>query len=112
MDDREPPYDEWLQVRRPTCAAVERAELTRLQTLGIKELRVQFSNEDEALNDAIKSAKKTIETLKKKVANCTESSTVGKKQLEAKIEFLDAQIQPITTSRELLNSQVTKCVTS
>ena len=83
-----------------------------MQTLGIKELWVQFSNEDEALNEAIKSAKKTIETLKKKVANCTESSTVGKKQLEAKIEFLDAQIQPITTSRELLNAQVTKCVTS
>ena len=49
---------------RPTCAAVERAELSRLQTLGIKELRVQFSNEDEALNDAIESAKKPIETLK------------------------------------------------
>jgi hypothetical protein len=86
----------------------------RLQTLSIKELRVQFSNEDEALNAAIKSAKKTIETLKKKVAKCTESSTGGKKQLEAKIEFLDAHIQPITTSRELLNvsAQVTKCVTS
>ena len=86
--------------------------MRRLQTLGIKELRSQFSNEDEALNDAIDSAKKTIETLKKKVAKCTGPSTGGKKQLEAKIEFLDAQIQPVTTSRELLNAQVTKCVTS
>jgi hypothetical protein len=62
------PNDEWLQVRRPTCAAVERAELTRLQTSGVKELRSQFSNEDEALNDAIDSAQKPIETLKKEVA--------------------------------------------
>ena len=112
MDDREPPNDECLQVRRPTCVAVERAELTRWQTLGVKELRSQFVNEDEALVEAIDSAKRTIETLKKKVARCTESSADGKKQLEAKIEFLDAQIQPVTTSRELLNAQVTKCVTS
>ena len=111
MDDREPAYDEWLQVRRPTCVAVERAELSRLQTLGIKELRVQFSNEDEALNDAIESAKKTIETLKKEVAKCPESSSVGKKQLGAKIDFLKAQIDLITTFRELLSAQVAKCLT-
>jgi hypothetical protein len=50
--------------------------------------------EDEALAEAIAdSAKRTIETLKKEVARCTESSAVGKKRLGAKMEFLEAHWQ-------------------
>jgi hypothetical protein len=108
MDDREPPYDEWLQVRRTTCAAVERAELTRLQTLGIKELRVQFSNEDEKCGEAIDLAKRTIEMLEEEVARCTESSAVGK---ENKRVILKAQIDHHDQIRDLFNTAVAKFVT-
>jgi DNA-binding XRE family transcriptional regulator len=107
-----------------------------LQTLGVKELRSQFSNEDEALNDAIDSAKtsietlkelrsqfvdkdedlakaidlakRTIEMLKEEDARCTESSAVGK---ENKRVILKAQITHHGLTRELLNAQVSKCVT-
>jgi hypothetical protein len=82
-----------------------------LQILGVMELRSQFAIEDEKLADAIDSAKKTIEILKKNVAKCTDSSADGKKQLEAKMDFLEAQINPITTTRDLLNADVGKCVT-
>ncbi len=64
--------------------------------MGVKEPRSQFVNEDEALVEAIAdSAKRTIETLKKEVARCTESSADrdGKKRLGAKMEFLEAHWQ-------------------
>ena len=114
-------------------------DLTRLQTLGVKELRSQFTNEDEALNDAIESAKnpietlkelrsqfsdededlvkaidlakRTIETLKEEVARCTESSAVGKKRLEAKMHILKAQLDHHGLNRDLFNAAAFKFVT-
>ena len=46
MDDRgltdSLPYDEWLEVRRPTCAGAERAELTRFADSGCQGVAVSI----------------------------------------------------------------------
>ncbi len=79
-----------------------------MQTLGVKELRVQFFFEDEQLVEAIGLAKRTIEILKEEVARCTESSAVGKKELEDKMDMLKARIDHRGRIRDRLNAAVSE----